>query len=149
MKILEGFLEKNPKVLAAVDVWFAEMQAGGWLTVSGIYPQWQRYLALSDNGKIVSFMIFERAANKSMIRIKAAWTDPAYRRQGLYDTLWNELVSRYRGMYGTIRSGFHKSNKASEAMQIKQGRKIVEGISGNGTHMTSYYELNPKLNIAF
>lgn len=76
------------------------------------------------------------------ILIMGAYTAKGYRGKGAYKILWDHLIKTYKDDpdLWVIRSGAHKDNHASIAMQRKQGRDFFEQ---GKTHLRSRYWLRP------
>lgn len=77
-----------------------------------------------------------------IILIMGAYTARGWRHKGGYKTLWNHLVKLYKDdpNFVVIRSGAHKKNAVSIAMQRNQGRDFFEQ---GPTHLRSRYWLRP------
>ena len=150
MHFVSGFISADNTllmraVLRAVSLYSREMQDSGWLQyesriIYGLrHGLVQRFVAFKHDKEIVSFLAFEQHDLSLNIEIIGAWTHSDYRRNGLYDALFQKLVKLYSTKkYRKISSGFHYTNQASKQMQEKQGR-IIGPLRDNGFHSSEFF----------
>jgi hypothetical protein len=134
----------------------AEMQKNGTWGNGSTPKPYTRTMLLTIDGEPVSVLCFAPIgitnAKKSkvegimeiagVILIMGAYTVRKWRGKGCYRILWKHLLKTYQNDpdYVVVRSGAHKKNTASIAMQHKQGRDIFEQ---GKTHVRSRYWLRP------
>jgi L-amino acid N-acyltransferase YncA len=144
MKRISGILSENRALQIAAVCYDREVIGNGWMSGSRInLNHIQRYFAIEHAGKIVSFLAYERYNPPKQLTIVGAWTHPDFRRQGLYQSLFDELVSTYKALrYHAIYSGFHRDNVASREMQKKQGRWIKKSTERYPDHHKTIFYLD-------
>lgn len=122
-------LKQNPRVHAAAYEWLADMIRRDWLD-QATFNEYDLCEALTVDGEVVCFIIFKdhyTLRGDLEVRIKGAWTHPAWRRKGLYKRLFERLckkAGRANALY--IRSGYHKNNLISAQMQASRGSKLMD-----------------------
>jgi hypothetical protein len=133
-----------------------EMQRNGTWGKGRAPSPYCRTMLLRVDGEPVSVLCFapisKSLALKSKIEdidklagtilIMGAYTVRNWRRKGGHRVLWNHLVKMHKDDpdFVVIRSGAHKKNAASIAMQRQQGRDFFER---GPTHLRSRYWLRP------
>lgn len=127
MKRVEGLIRDNTSIIQAYNNFFAGMYEKDWLSTNRLDAELiQRFIAYEVDSEIVSFLAYEGYQLSGKLEIIGAWTHPDYRRQGLYSKLFDRLKQLgKKNRYSYIRSGYHKANTISQAMQEKQGRTII------------------------
>lgn len=103
--------------------------------------------AILYNEEPLTMMLFAPIKEEShrCVYNAGAFTLPSWRRNGLYTDLLNICLNEWRkdDLYDWYRGGYHKDNKASEAMQRRQGRDIYEMTD---THYRTRISLRPTGN---
>lgn len=138
MRMTTGTVIKNPHVLRSYDSFM------DWLVEKGYFPYQLRartghkYVAMWDNGIIVSLLVYTVCEWDNNAEIRAAWTHDSYRRLGLYSKLFDKLVDIGKKQnWVSIDSGYNKDNEISAKMQMKRGSVITETFGRDIA--TSYY----------
>jgi len=95
----------------------------GWPN-SDIY----HFAAIYLDGKPLSMVCFAPIKAHETVYITGAYTEPTWRRLGIYETLMRECINQWRldGCYKVLRSGFNKKNEISKLVQEKRGAKVDE-----------------------
>jgi hypothetical protein len=117
-------ISKNPMML---DVWDAYMEE---LKANDMPSKWPRsdlynYAAFFKGDELLTCVFYAPMKSDKHIIIVGAYTMPEWRERGLYDALWGFCVDLWdEWQYSEVRSGFHKNNQVSRALQTKQGREV-------------------------
>lgn len=129
-------LNFTPALPLAVYGW-AEMLENG-LALPEVLINWENHAIVSlMEDKPVGVIVWTKAEWKSEAYINLGYVLPAYRRRGVYASLFGALIERARDLkLNHIRGGTKISNHAMRAVAEKQGRREV-GVD-------LYFEVPPK-----
>lgn len=138
MRMTTGTLINSPAVHRAYDRFM------DWLVEKRYFPyplnahRGHRYVAMWDNGEVISILCYTICEWDNSAEIRAAWTHEDYRRLGLYSKLFDKLVEigNRKGLR-SIDSGYNSDNVVSANMQKKRGSVITERYGKDIA--TSYY----------
>jgi GNAT superfamily N-acetyltransferase len=140
LKMITGWVINNPNLHWAISKFNKELVENHWDAGSGGHhiAARQEFVAFVEGKEIVSFLIFcpWGAARSNDIALLASWTDPAYRRRGLYQTLFEAVANRYKGTGTVFVGAFHPGNEKSRQAQLKQGRTVSLFVDEWGFYKT-------------
>lgn len=122
-----GQIRHDSKISETFDTFEAELESMG---IPNTWPKndLYHYAAVFFDDEPVTVLFNAPIDIHKKIYSVGAYTDPKWRRRGLYTFVWLLCVNEWRreGVWEFFQSGYHKENHISAAMQKAQGRYIFE-----------------------